>query len=114
LTESWQKDSLRVIPLLHTQRTSQDKRRQLNSRGLERDKPCHVTIDSEAFVIIAKRDITTGLPERKLSRPYILHMASGETHRVLNKGAGEADSGTERAMNVDVHRKESQPNSSWD
>jgi hypothetical protein len=43
------------------------------------DRPCFVTIDTEAFVIIARPDITTGPPpERKLSQ-----LVSGEALLVL-------------------------------
>jgi hypothetical protein len=44
-----------------------------------------VTIDTGAFVTVAKPDITAGLPERELSMHCALLTASGETILVLKQ-----------------------------
>jgi hypothetical protein len=49
------------------------------------EKPCHVTIDTEASLTIARPDIVAGQPKRQPSRPYVLQMASRETFPVLKE-----------------------------
>jgi hypothetical protein len=55
----------------------------LIAEGWIQYKPCRVTIDSEASVTIVRPDIVAGLLGRKLSRQYVLQIASGETIPVL-------------------------------
>jgi hypothetical protein len=54
----------------------------LNAKGWIRDKSCPVTTDTASLMII-RPDITTGLPERELTQPYVLETVSGETLTVL-------------------------------
>jgi hypothetical protein len=48
-----------------------------------------VTIDTGASATVARPDIVAGLPERELSRPYVLQMASGETIPVVKEACVE-------------------------
>jgi predicted aspartyl protease len=57
----------------------------LTADGWTQEKPCRVTIDTGASAIVARPDIVAGLPERKLSRPYVLQTASGETIPVVKE-----------------------------
>lgn len=45
---------------------------------------CLVTTDNGPSIATARPDIT-GLPERKVTQPYILQMASGKTLPALNE-----------------------------
>jgi hypothetical protein len=49
------------------------------------DKSCIMTIDAEASLMIVRPDITTGFPERELTRPYLLQVASGKTLPILKE-----------------------------
>jgi predicted aspartyl protease len=53
------------------------------------EKPCRVTIDTGASSTVARPDIVAGLPERELSRPYVLQTASGETILVVKEARVE-------------------------
>jgi hypothetical protein len=53
----------------------------LTTDGWVQEKPCRVTIDTGASATVARSDIVAGLPERELSRPYVLQTAS--ENRVL-------------------------------
>jgi hypothetical protein len=55
----------------------------LTADGWTQEKPCRVTTDIRASVTVARADIFAGLPERELSRPYVLQTASGETIPVV-------------------------------
>jgi hypothetical protein len=57
----------------------------LNSKGWVGDKPCFVTIDTREAMTLARPEIATSLPERRLSQPHILQMASGETLPILKE-----------------------------
>jgi hypothetical protein len=48
----------------------------LIAEGWIQEKPCQVTIDTMASVTVARPDIVAGQPERKLSQPCVLQMAS--------------------------------------
>jgi predicted aspartyl protease len=48
-----------------------------------------VTIDTGASATVARPDIVAGLPERELSRPYVLQTASGETIPVVKEARVE-------------------------
>jgi predicted aspartyl protease len=48
-----------------------------------------VTIDTGASATVARPDIVAGLPERELSRPYVLQTASGETMPVVKEARVE-------------------------
>lgn len=60
-----------------------------------------MTIDARASVIIARPDITTGLPERKLNRPYTLQGGPS----LSEGGAGLFDFGVGLTTHLGVHRK---------
>jgi predicted aspartyl protease len=49
------------------------------------EKPCRVTVDTGAYVTVVRPDIVAGLPERELSRPYVLQTAYGETIPVVKE-----------------------------
>jgi hypothetical protein len=49
------------------------------------ERPSRVTIDTGASATVARPDIVAGLPERELSRPYVLQTASGETIPVVKE-----------------------------
>jgi hypothetical protein len=51
----------------------------LNTAGHVGGKSCFMAIDT----VIARPDITAGLPERELTRLYVLQMISGETLPIL-------------------------------
>jgi predicted aspartyl protease len=61
----------------------------LTANGWIQVKPCRVTIDTGASVTVARPDIVAGLPERELSRPYVLQTASGETIPVVQEARVE-------------------------
>jgi predicted aspartyl protease len=61
----------------------------LTADGWIQEKPCRVTIDTGASVTIARPDIVEGLPEKELSRPYVLQTASGETIPVVKEARVE-------------------------
>jgi hypothetical protein len=63
--------------------------RSLTADGWIQEKPCRVTIDTGASVTVARPDIVAGLAERKLSRPYVLQTASGETIPVVEEARVE-------------------------
>jgi hypothetical protein len=50
-----------------------------------KERPCRLTIDTEASVTIARPDIVAGLPERKPNLSYDLSTASGETIPVMRE-----------------------------
>jgi predicted aspartyl protease len=52
-----------------------------------------VTIDTGASATVARPDIVAGLPERELSRPYVLQTASGETKPVAKEARVELTMG---------------------
>jgi hypothetical protein len=52
----------------------------LNAKGWIGDKSCIMTMDNGASLKIAKPVITAGLPESKLTQPYVLQMVSGGAH----------------------------------
>jgi predicted aspartyl protease len=52
-----------------------------------------VTIDTGASATVARPDIVAGLPERELSRPYVLQTASGETILVVKEAHVELTMG---------------------
>jgi predicted aspartyl protease len=52
-----------------------------------------VTIDTGASATVARQDIVAGLPERELSRPYMLQTASGETIPVVKEAHVELTMG---------------------
>jgi predicted aspartyl protease len=52
-------------------------------------RPCRVTIDTGPSATVARPDIVAGLPERELSRPYMLQTASGETIPVVKEARVE-------------------------
>jgi predicted aspartyl protease len=57
----------------------------LTADGWIQEKPCRVTIDTGASATVAIPDIVAGLPERELSRPYMLQTASDETIPVVKE-----------------------------
>jgi hypothetical protein len=57
----------------------------LTADGWIQERPCRVTIDTGASVTVARPDIVAGLPERELSRLYVLQTASGETIPVVKE-----------------------------
>jgi predicted aspartyl protease len=57
------------------------------------EKPCRVTIDTGASATVARPDIVAGLPERELSRPYVLQTASGETIPIVREAHVELTMG---------------------
>jgi hypothetical protein len=57
----------------------------VNAKVWMADKLCLVTIATEASVMLAIPVIATGLPERDLTTPYVLQMASGEILLILKK-----------------------------
>jgi hypothetical protein len=57
------------------------------------EKPCRVTIDTGASVTVARPDIVAGLPERELSRPYVLQTAFCETIPVVKEARVEVTTG---------------------
>jgi predicted aspartyl protease len=61
----------------------------LTADGWIQEKPCRVTIDTGAPATVTRPDIVAGLPERELSRPYVLQMASGETIPVVKEARVE-------------------------
>jgi predicted aspartyl protease len=48
-----------------------------------------VTIDTGASATVSRPDIFAGLPERELSRSYVLQTASGETIPVVKEARVE-------------------------
>jgi hypothetical protein len=64
----------------------------LLSDGWIQEKPSRVTIDTGAFVTVARPDITVGLPERKPSRQYVLQ--TGVRSRIRNGGNTTVNSRT--------------------
>jgi hypothetical protein len=65
----------------------------LTADGWVQEKPCRVTIDTGASATVARSDIVAGLPERELSRPYVLQTASGETIPVVKEAHVELTMG---------------------
>jgi predicted aspartyl protease len=61
--------------------------------GWIQERPCRVTVDTGASATVARPDIVAGLPERELSRPYVLKTASGETMPVMKKAHVELTMG---------------------
>jgi predicted aspartyl protease len=61
----------------------------LTADGWIQERPCRVTIDTGASATVARPDIVAGLPERELSRPYVLQTASGETIPVVKEARVE-------------------------
>jgi hypothetical protein len=57
----------------------------LTADGWIQEKPCRVTIDTGASATVDRPDIVAGLPERELSRPYVLQTESGETIPVVTE-----------------------------
>jgi hypothetical protein len=55
------------------------------SVNAEGNKSCLMTIDTRASVMIARPDITAGLPERELAGPYNLQMTCGGTFYLLKE-----------------------------
>jgi hypothetical protein len=53
------------------------------------DKPWLVTTNTGASVVIARPDITVGLPKREMTQPYVLQMASGKTLPILKEALTE-------------------------
>jgi hypothetical protein len=52
----------------------------LTADGWVQERPCRVTIDTGASATVARPDIVAGLPERELSRPYVLQTAYEHRH----------------------------------
>jgi hypothetical protein len=52
-----------------------------------------VTIDTGVSATVARPDTVAGLPERELSRPYVLQMASSETIPVVKEAYTELTMG---------------------
>jgi predicted aspartyl protease len=65
----------------------------LTADGWIQEKPCRLTIDTGASATVARPDIVAGLPERELSRPYVLQTASGETIPVVKEAHVELTMG---------------------
>jgi hypothetical protein len=65
----------------------------LTADGWRQERPCRVTIDTEASATVARPDIVAGLPERELSRPYMLQTASGKTIPVVKEARVELTMG---------------------
>jgi hypothetical protein len=61
--------------------------------GWVQEKPCRVTIDTEASATVARPDVVAGLPERELSQPYVLQTASGGTIPVMKEAHVELTMG---------------------
>jgi hypothetical protein len=57
----------------------------LVTQGWIGDKPCPVTVDTGAYVIVVRPDITAGWPERQLNQHFKLQMVSGEALPVLKE-----------------------------
>jgi predicted aspartyl protease len=72
--------------------------------GWIQEKPCRVTIDTGASVTVARPDIVAGLPERELSRPYVLQTASGETIPVMKEARVELTIGRRTLEELGVRR----------
>lgn len=49
------------------------------------DKPCLATIDTEAYMTVARPNITARWPKRQLNQCYTLQMVSGEALPILNE-----------------------------
>jgi hypothetical protein len=61
----------------------------LNAEGQIGDKSCLIAIDTGASVTIAMPDFSAELPKRELIRPYVLHMAAGDTIPVMKEALVE-------------------------
>jgi hypothetical protein len=61
----------------------------LTADGWIQERPCRVTIDTGASATVARPDIVAGLPERELSRPYVLQTVSGERIPVVKEARAE-------------------------
>jgi hypothetical protein len=61
--------------------------------GWIQEKPYTVTMETGASATVARPDIVAGLPERELSRPYVLQAASGETIPVVKEAHVELTMG---------------------
>jgi hypothetical protein len=57
----------------------------LVTQGWIGDKPCLVTVDTGAYVTVARPDIVTGWPERQPNQSLRLQTASGEALPVLKE-----------------------------
>jgi hypothetical protein len=57
----------------------------LVTQGWVGDKPCQVTVDTGAYVTVAKPDIAAGLPERQLNPNFTLQTVSGGSIPILKK-----------------------------
>jgi hypothetical protein len=57
----------------------------LNVEGQIGGKSCLMTTDTGASVVIARPDITVGVPKRELTWPYFLQLALGETFTVMKE-----------------------------
>jgi hypothetical protein len=61
----------------------------LTADGWVHERPYRVTIDTGASATVVRPDIVARLPERELSRPYVLQTESGETIPVVKEARVE-------------------------
>jgi hypothetical protein len=69
------------------------------------EKPCLMTVDTLAYVTVARPDIAAGWPERHPNQRFTLHTVSGETLSVLNGNVPDSDLGAGPIQNFGFRRK---------
>jgi hypothetical protein len=62
----------------------------LVTQGWVGDKPCLVTVDTRAYVTVARPDITAGWPERQPNQRLMLQMVSHPERSYPNSDPGAA------------------------
>jgi hypothetical protein len=92
-----------IHSFIHSYTRCQHSHDSLNAKVLIGDETYHVIIDTGVSLVIARPETTARLPDRDLTRPYILQLASGQTFPHLEGSVSRVDMGMAPTDVLGVH-----------